>query len=164
MKFFFAVLFTTASLAFGAEKAPPEIKPDIFRFVRIEKETFPPVVRKGRTVSPGNTITYGVFTFRYSYPKALEFWGFAPPKGKKFEPRFTQYRIYKKSGWEPIPVGYCGTGMANYTLQPGVDYELLITLSMPGLSDASQLRVSADSPDGTFWSEPFPYPKKLKLR
>lgn len=159
-KFLSIVLFIIASLAVGADKAPPELKPDTLRFVRTEQKTFPPIVRDGRTVTPSTTVTYGVFAFRYSHPKPLEFWGFGEPHNKKFTTRFTDYRIRRRSSWDRFPIGYCGTGATTYTLQPGVDYELLISISLRGLSDASQLRVSAESPDGTFWSEPFSYPTK----
>jgi hypothetical protein len=139
----------------GGEATLTELKPDAFRFLHTEQQTIPPTVVNGRTV---DTITYGVFQFRYSHSNPLEFWG--DFEDKKFATRFTNYRIHKKSSWEDLPVGYSFTAATTSILQPGVDYELLIPLVYPGLSDARELRVSAESGSGTFWSEAFPYPKK----
>jgi hypothetical protein len=154
------ILMSGTSLAFAGDKAPPELKPDTFRFLRAEKETFPPIKQGDHVVAPSSTVINGVFAFRYSHWKPLKFWGFGEPEARKFTTRFTEYRIRKKSDWERCPVGYCGTGATTYALQPGVDYELRIALSVTNLSEAAQIRVSADSPDATFWSEPFTYPKR----
>ena len=56
----------------GRQATLPEFKPDAFRFVHTEQQTIPPTVVNGRTV---DTITYGVFQFRYSHSNPLEFWG-----------------------------------------------------------------------------------------
>ena len=137
------------------EATLPELKPDTFRFLHTEQQSIPPIEVNGRTV---DTITYGVFQFRYSYANPLEFWG--DFEDKKFETRFTNYRTRKRFIWEDLQVGYSGTGATTSILQPGVDYELLIPLVYPGLSDARELRVSAESEGGRFWSDAFPYPKK----
>ena len=152
--------FLAAPLAAGADAPPPEFVPDAFRYVRTERKTFPPIVQGGRTIAPSVTNTYGVFAFRYSNPKPFAFWGFSEPQGKKFITRFTDYRIRKKSSWERLPTGYCGTGAMTFALQPGVDYELFISLSYSDVSKGSPLRVSANCPSATFWSEPFICPMK----
>ena len=153
---FLAALFLiSASLATGAEKAHSVNKPDTFRFLRIEEKTFPADELVPGGPLPATTVTYGVFAFRYSHAKPLEFSGFAPPEGRRFTTRFTGYRVLKKSGWAKFPVLYCGTGAKTYILQPGVDYELRISLDPLGLPAGSRVRVSA----GPYWSESFIYAK-----
>jgi len=148
-----------ASIATSADRTSPELTPDTFRFLRTEQRTFPPTDAPGGPLPP-TTVTYGVFAFRYTNPKPLHFFGFHEPNDKKFTTRFTGYLINKKFRWERLPVLFCGTGAATYVLQPGVDYELRISLSDISVAAGSRLRVSADSPDGHFWSEPFTYPTK----
>jgi hypothetical protein len=153
------ILLAVVSLARASDKAPPVLEPEEFRFLRTEQETFPPIRQDGKIIAPSNTVIYGIFAFRYSHPTPFEFWGFGKPGGGKFTTRFTDYRIRKSASWERLFVGYCGTGAKSYVLQPGVVYKLRISLSLEGLSDSKQIRVSADSPDATFWSEPFTYPR-----
>ena len=148
-KFLSIVLLIVGSGASGSEKTEPELKAQIFRFVRIED----------LTLTPGYPIPVAVFAFLYSHPRPLKFWGFDPPNGKKFIADFTHYRVREKSGWQDLPRGYCGTGAMTYILKPGVDYELLIVVGDSD-ADGSQLRVSAESLGGRFWSAPFTLPKK----
>ena len=152
------MLLIVASFASGAEKAPPALQPDSFRFIRTEAKVFPPVRRDGRIIAEGTKAIFGVFAFRYSHPTPLKFYGFGASEDRNFITRFTEYQILRTSAWEALSVGYCGTGATTYVLQPGVDYELRISLPPRGLSAPVQLRVSADSPNATFWSEPFLYP------
>src|SRR5262249_11297195 len=100
----------------GRETTLPELKPDTFRFLRTEQQTIPPTVVNGRTI---NTITFGVFAFRYSHSNPLEFLG--EFENKKFVTRFTEYRIRKKFTWERLRTGYSFTGVTTSILQPGVE-------------------------------------------
>ncbi len=150
------ILLLPAARSSGAEPAePPELKPEVFRFVRAKKKVYPPVIQDGKTITPGATVVSGVFTFRYSHATPLVFWAYEEPKERAFSPIFTWYQVKKDDAWKPLRFGYCGTGSRTFALQPGVDYELEINLSVPDVSDGTPTRVSVNSPDGTFWSEPF---------
>src|SRR5215210_7741593 len=79
-----AIVLAIVFLARASGEAPPELQPDAFRFLRTEQETFPPIRRNGKIEYPSRTVTYGIFAFRYSHPKPLEFWGFGKPEGRTF--------------------------------------------------------------------------------
>lgn len=141
------VTFTNANSSAATEASPPERSAEVFRLVRIE-----PGPKRGPS-------RIGVFQFRYKHPQPLEFWGFRTPVGDVFTPRFTEYRLRKPSGWKPVPIGYCGTGAATYRLATGKDYELRIDLSLE-FRRGEEVRVSLNSPNATFWSEPFVIPAR----
>lgn len=122
-----------------------DLRPDVFRFVRLERN------------ADG---AEGVFLFRYHAADPMEFYGFGAPRTGKFVPRFTGYRVHNDKGWYELYVGYCGAGTEMYSLQPDTDYELQIWLDADGLDLGDQIRVSLDSTNGIFWSEPFQYPKR----
>jgi hypothetical protein len=153
-------LFLNALLGVRADDQKlPELAPDVFRFLRTEQQTFPPIIRDGEPPGPAHTVTYGVFAFRY-HSAPLEFWGFDPPEGNQFTTRFTQYLVRRKSGWSEYPIGYCGFGEETYRLEPDTDYELRIYLSLEHVAGGQQMRVSADTKTGIFWSEPFKFPSQ----
>ena len=131
------------------------LAPDTFRFVRTEQQTFPPVIRDGAVIVPAATNTYGIFSFRYHRLEPMTFWGFSEPQDGKFQPKFTSYRINVHDVWHDLAIGYCGMAAVSYPLQPDTDYELKIPLSFDSVANADQVRVSLNSIDGLFWSEPF---------
>jgi hypothetical protein len=120
---------------------------DVFRLARIEYE---------RTEQGEDRV--GVFEFRYTQLKPLAFWGYGKPDGHGFAPRFTNFRIRQRNGWEAVPVSYCGTGPFTFELAPDTTYELRISLGLLSVRRGDELRVSVDSPEAKFWSEPFIIP------
>jgi hypothetical protein len=140
-----------AALVHGLGKEPSEVAPETFRFLRMERTSLPPNAGIDQNVT---TRTYCIFAFRYSGPRPLAFWGFGQPEGRKFVPRFSEYRTFVNADWESDRVAYCGTGAATYLLQPGVDYELWIFVPASKMRAGAKLKVSAKSPEGTFWSDP----------
>jgi len=85
----------------------------------------------------------------------MTFWGFSKPQNGRFEPKFTSYRVSRQDNWRDLAIGYCGNGAASFTLQPDTDYELKIPLNFDSVAAADQVRVSLNSINGMFWSEPF---------
>jgi hypothetical protein len=124
-----------------------------FRFVCTKQVAFP---SKGKKDIAD---TYGVFTFRYENSLPIKFFGFAKPMNGEFKPRFTSYKIYKNNEWKMLPIGYCGTGAETFILQPGVDYEMHITLAINNFKEGDLISLSLDSQNGEFWSEPFQFNK-----
>ncbi len=131
----------------------PELNKNNFRFVCTKQVAFP---SKGKKDTAG---TYGVFTFRYENSVPIKFFGFSKPKNGEFVPRFTGYKVYKKNEWQMLPIGYCGTGAETFILQPGVDYEMHITLAINNFKEGDLISLSLDSQNGEFWSEPFQFNK-----
>ena len=155
-----AILLYTALCGSAAGKKPRQLVPYVFRLIGTDKETLPAIRRDGRIVTPRSTLTYGIFLFRHRQAKPIEFWGTDQPKHRKFTTMYTQYRVNEKGVWTDYPMGYCATGATTYRLLPGVEYKLRIEIGLLELPAGQQLRVSAESPDGVFWSEPFNYPKQ----
>jgi len=131
------------------------LAPETFRFLRTEQQGFPPVVHDGAIIVPATTNTFGIFAFRYHRADAMTFWGFGEPQNGRFQPKFTSYRVSQQENWHDLAIGYCGNGAVSYTLQPDTDYELKIPLTFDSVAGADQVRVSLNSLDGMFWSEPF---------
>ena len=131
------------------------LMPEMFRFLRTEQQSFPPVIQAGAVIVPASTNTFGIFSFRYHRLEPMTFWGFGQPQNGQFEPKFTSYRINTHDQWRDLAIGYCGNGALSYTLQPDTNYELKIPLNFDRVATADQVRVSLNSINGMFWSEPF---------
>jgi len=129
--------------------------PDTFRFLRTEQQSFPPIIQAGAVIVPASTNTYGNFSFRYHRLEPMTFWGFGQPQNGRFEHKFTSYRVSHQDNWHDLAIGYCGNVAMSYTLQPDTDYELKIPLTFDSVATADQVRVSLNSINGMFWSEPF---------
>ena len=135
----------------GEVKVQAQITLETFRFVGTRTKVFPAYPNDKNPI----TELYGVFSFRYSSDDSIAFWGFDQPHDNRFEPRFTMYQIKRTIDWKSLDVGYCGTGAETYVLQSDIDYILEIPLGINDLEGAKEIKVSIDSPDGSFWSEPF---------
>jgi hypothetical protein len=152
-RLFLVLLLFAVSSSLGAPPALPQLKADVFRFVRLEKRSAASLL--AGVVSNAPVQSYGIFTFRHSLQEPVTMGGYDGPKGTKFNPTFPGYELLKAGGWEALPIWYCGTGARAFNLRPGVNYEFRILLAYPELSKAKQVRVLLYSGHGFFRSEPF---------
>ena len=154
-----SILLLAASVAFGARRPIVELTPDAFRFVRLEQRSSASLRAGAAPNAPGLVHTYGVFSFRYSNRPAVTVRAYEAAANGKFNPAFPGYELLNGTEWEPLFIGYCGTGARDFTLQPDTDYEFRILLIRPELSTAKRIRVLLHTQDGSFRSEPFALPK-----
>ena len=81
-----------------------------------------------KAASDKNHWRIGHFKFRWKGPKAIRLWGFGFESDGALRVRFEQFSKFTKGRWEEVEVGYCGTGMQMFSLQPDKDYLLLVPL------------------------------------
>ncbi len=96
----------------------------------------------------------GYFKFRWEGEKAVRLWGFGFEESGSFRVRFENFSKMINGKWQEVPVGYCGTGMEWFTLEPNKDYVLLIPL-WPYQNDGEQGVVKLNGEKISIVSEPF---------
>ncbi len=96
----------------------------------------------------------GYFKFRWKGSKAIRLWGFGFENDRSFRVRFEQFSKLTKGYWKEVEVGYCGTGMEMFTLEPDKDYVLQVPL-WPFKKDGDDGVVMLDGEKISVVSEPF---------
>jgi len=145
------------AVAARAVDKPAELVATTFRFVRTEVRTFPASNAGEKAVS----VRYGLFAFSHTQPAGTKFFGFGRPAADgRFDVRFAAYEVRDGGRWNRLQIGYCGTGTETFELSPSVEYLFRIPINMNGIRPGDEIRVSAPTTTGEFWSDGFKVPAK----
>ena len=97
----------------------------------------------------------GTFALRHSRLVPLCIYGFDPPSGGLFQPRFVRYQVRSNGEWHDVPVGYCATGLEAYRLWPRRTYTLTVPLvRLINTSGVARVSVAGKGRE-EYWSAPF---------
>jgi hypothetical protein len=90
------------------------------------------------SVDDANHVKMGKFKFKNLSASAIELPGFGfidvkgtyAESGRVFRVRFEQFSVNASGTWEILPVVYCGTGAQDYKIEPNIEYEFHVPLSV----------------------------------
>jgi hypothetical protein len=71
---------------------------------------------------------WGTFSFRWNGKSPVKLHGFEFEKNSDFQVRFEQVSRFRDGKWLKLPILSCGTGADLYTLQPGKEYKILLSM------------------------------------
>jgi len=97
----------------------------------------------------------GTFTFTNTTRKPIEVYAFDTPEDGECQLRFTIYLRKTEKGWENAQIGYCGTGLEVFPLQPGRTYRLREYLfPYDDGAEVGQIQMATVG-KRKYWSQPF---------
>ena len=110
---------------------------------------------------------FGTFLFRWNGKSPIKLYGFEFEKNGDFEVRFEQVSRFRDGKWLWLGMLSCGTGAELYTLQPGKDYKILLSMwrfgtdlnykiDLPRKGDKGVVKIVGE--DFYLVSEPFALP------
>ena len=110
---------------------------------------------------------WGTFSFRWNGKSPIKLQGFELEKNGDFKVRFEQVSRFRDDKWVNLPILSCGTGAELFTLQPGKEYKILLSMwrfgtdlnykiDLPREGDKGAVKIVGE--DFYLVSEPFALP------